>query len=141
VRSGGNVFTSNEDIFSYLNRELARRAVEPSIDLPFDFNCGYVGYFGFELKAALACKTRHRSDHPDCALLAVDRSVVINHQENDVYLLYLGQQADERDAACWFDSITPQLSARPSEIPEVSFSEQVNFAECQSRERKATRRI
>ena len=135
VRRGGTTSFSQEDLFSYLNREIARRAIEPSIDLPFDFNCGYVGYFGYELKAALGCKTEHRSDHPDCALLAVDRCVVVDHQENEVYLLYLGQEADELDAACWFDSITPHLNARPSEPPAVSFSEPVNLAECQSRER------
>ncbi len=135
VRHGESVSVSHEDLFSYLNREIARRAVEPSIDLPFNFNCGYVGYFGYELKAALGCKTEHRSDHPDCALLAVDRCVVVDHQENEVYLLYLGQESDGLDAACWFDSITPQLKARPSELPAVSFCEPINFAECQSRER------
>ena len=135
VRHGGTASVSHEDIFSYLNREIARRAVEPSIDLPFDFNCGYVGYFGYELKAAMGCKTGHRSDHPDCALLAVDRCVVVDHQEDDVYLLYLGQRAEERAAASWFDSITPHLHARSSETLPASFGEPVSFAECQSRER------
>ena len=135
VRHGATASVSHEDLFSYLNREIARRAVEPSIDLPFDFNCGYVGYFGYELKAALGCKTQHRSRQPDCALLAVDRCVVIDHQENDVYLLYLGQEADEQAAACWFDSITPHLKTRLPETPAVSFSEPVNFADGQSRER------
>jgi para-aminobenzoate synthetase len=134
VRRAGEVFISNEDLFSYLNREIARRAVEPSIDLPFDFNCGYVGYFGYELKAALDRKTRHRSEHPDCALLLVDRCVVIDHQERDVYLLYLGGPADERVATRWFDEITPQLHARTSVASPALFSEPVNFAECQSRE-------
>lgn len=135
VRHGAMASVSHEDIFSYLNREIARRAVEPSINLPFDFNCGYVGYFGYELKAAIGCKTKHRSDHPDCALLAVDRCVVIDHQENDVYLLYLGDESDELAAAGWFDSVTPHLNTRPSETRAVSFSEPVSFAECQSEER------
>jgi para-aminobenzoate synthetase len=135
VRHGGTASVSREDLFSYLNREIGRRAVEPSIDLPFDFNCGYVGYFGYELKAALGYKTAHRSEHPDCALLAVDRCVVVDHQENQVYLLYLGHEAEEKAAACWFDSITPHLKTRTSEVRESSFSEQVSFAECQSRER------
>src|SRR6185503_20076012 len=114
VRHGGTASVSHEDIFTYLRREIDRRAVEPSIDLPFDFNCGYVGYFGYELKAALGCKTTHHSDQPDCALLAVDRCVVIDHQEKDVYLLYLGAVSDEHAAANWFDEITPQLQARSS---------------------------
>jgi para-aminobenzoate synthetase len=135
VRQGGKISVTHEDLFSYLNREIARRAIEPSIDLPFSFNCGYVGYFGYELKAAIGYKTKHRSNHPDCALLAVDRCVVIDHQENDVYLLYVGHEADERNAASWFDSITPQLHARPSQTQPPCINEPVNFAECQSQER------
>jgi para-aminobenzoate synthetase len=135
VRHGGTASVTREDLFSYLNREIARRAVEPSIDLPFDFNCGYVGYFGYELKAAIGCKTKHRSDHPDCALLAVDRCVVVDHQENDVYLLYLGHAADEWASESWFDSITPHLHARSSALASSSFSEPHSFAECQSQER------
>ena len=39
-----------ESIFDYLSREM-RRLRYLSDDLPFDFNCGFVGYFGYELKA------------------------------------------------------------------------------------------
>ena len=135
VRHGGTASVSREDVFSYLKREIDQRAVEPSIDLPFNFNCGYVGYFGYELKAATGCKTKHRSDHPDCALLAVDRAVVVDHQENDVYLLYVGQATDERAAARWFDEITPQLHTRSSSTQPAFFGEPVSFSECQSQER------
>ena len=40
----------DESIFDYLSREM-RRLRYLSHDLPFDFNCGFVGYFGYELKA------------------------------------------------------------------------------------------
>ena len=39
-----------ESIFDYLSREM-KRLRYLSDDLPFDFNCGFVGYFGYELKA------------------------------------------------------------------------------------------
>ena len=39
-----------ESIFDYLSREM-RRLRYVSDDLPFDFNCGFVGYLGYELKA------------------------------------------------------------------------------------------
>ena len=39
-----------ESIFDYLGRE-TRRLRRPPGDLPFDFDCGFAGYFGYELKA------------------------------------------------------------------------------------------
>ena len=41
---------TSESIFDYLSREM-KRLRYLSDDLPFDFNCGFVGYFGYELKA------------------------------------------------------------------------------------------
>src|SRR4051812_37373791 len=40
----------HESVFDYCERELRRlRATAP--ELPFDFTCGFAGYFGYELKA------------------------------------------------------------------------------------------
>ena len=50
VERGGETEMLRESIFDYLSREM-RRLRYLSDDLPFDFNCGFVGYFGYELKA------------------------------------------------------------------------------------------
>ncbi len=57
-----------ESIFDYLSREM-RRMRYLSHDLPFDFNCGFVGYFGYELKADCEGNDAHRSSMPDAAFV------------------------------------------------------------------------
>jgi len=90
------------NVFDYLQRELARRRVDdPS--LPFDFTGGYVGYFGYEMKAECGAVNRHRAATPDASWLFADRLVVVDHQEQVTYLLCLAEDtpAASADAAAW----------------------------------------
>ena len=67
-------------------------------DLPFDFRCGFVGYFGYEMRAECDSPTpRHVSPVPDAALYFADRVVAVDHSNDDVYLLAL--VPDEIDIA------------------------------------------
>ena len=50
-------------------------------ELPFDFTGGYVGYFGYELKADCGSSNRHRADTPDASWLFADRLIAVDHQE------------------------------------------------------------
>ncbi len=68
-----------ETIFDYLRREL-RRLSAPRTTLPFDFNCGFVGYFGYELKADCGGDAAHRSPLPDAAFVFADRLIVFDHR-------------------------------------------------------------
>ena len=52
IRRGRSIVVRNESVFSYLDRELGRR-FSATPGLPFDFNLGYVGYLGYELKRDL----------------------------------------------------------------------------------------
>ena len=66
--------------------------------LPFDFRCGFVGYFGYEMRAECDSPTpRHVSPVPDAALYFADRVVAVDHSNDDVYLLAL--VPDEIDIA------------------------------------------
>ena len=49
--------TRRESIFDYLDREL-RRLGTVGDELPFDLTCGFVGYFGYGLKAASTAASR-----------------------------------------------------------------------------------
>lgn len=98
----------DESIFDYLKREIQVRG-QSSEDLPFDFNCGFVGYFGYELKAECGSELVHISSLPDAMFLFADRMIAIDHQEQALYLLCLTQKGQMAQAEAWFEEIKSQL--------------------------------
>ncbi|RSM47541.1 aminodeoxychorismate synthase component I [Actinoplanes sp. ATCC 53533] len=117
--------------FDYLQRELARRRVDdPS--LPFDFTGGYVGYFGYEMKAECGAVNRHRAATPDASWLFADRLVVVDHQEHVTYVLCLAEDtpAASAEAATWLKRTagflrTVPAPARPAAppVPGTSYAD------------------
>jgi para-aminobenzoate synthetase len=91
VESGGGVATFAESIFDYLDNAVGSwEAAMP--ELPFDFDCGFAGYFGYELKAECDGVAAHRAATPDAAFVFADRMVAFDHLEGHTYLLALGQE-------------------------------------------------
>jgi len=88
VRRRSGVEVHHESIFDYLGREL-RRLRHLSAGLPFDFDCGFTGYLGYELKADCGGVAAHRAETPDAALIFADRLIAFDHQERHTYLLAL----------------------------------------------------
>jgi para-aminobenzoate synthetase len=118
-------------IFDYLAARLPRRVIGPP--LPFDFACGYVGYFGYELKADCGSPNRHRAPMADACWLFTDRMLAVDHEAGRSYLLALddGSPAGGRAAGAWLDKTASLLCTLP---PPTSLPACVNC----SRE-KATR--
>jgi para-aminobenzoate synthetase len=106
-------------IFDYLKRELEQRHCS-SEELPFDFNCGFVGYFGYELKAECGSQLKHPSSLPDAMFLLADRMIAIDHQEQTLYLLFLVQQGQYDLAQAWFEWIKQQIENLPPLSPIVT---------------------
>ena len=105
-------------VFEYLQGELARRrADDPAV--PFDFTCGYVGYFGYEMKADCGSDNRHRAATPDAGWLFADRVVVVDHQERVTYLLCLAEDtpAGRVGADEWLGKTGTLLRAARSAVP------------------------
>jgi len=86
VERGGKVAMHDESIFDYLDREL-RALRQLSAELPFDFDCGFAGYLGYELKADCGGEAAHRAATPDAAFVFADRLIAFDHQEHHTYLL------------------------------------------------------
>lgn len=105
--------TRAESIFSYLSRVLAERAIPSDPALPFDFAGGYVGYFGYELKAECGGADAHRADTPDACFLFADRVLVFDAHERVLHLLCLTRPGDAASARSWFDQTRAQLSDLP----------------------------
>jgi para-aminobenzoate synthetase len=108
VERRGGVEVHDESIFDYLGRE-QRRLRHLSADLPFDFDCGFAGYFGYELKADCGSEAAHRADTPDAAFVFADRLIAFDHQEGHTYLLALAGAADD-----WIEETSRRLAALPA---------------------------
>jgi para-aminobenzoate synthetase len=120
IARDGAVETSQESIFDYLSREM-RRLRYLSDDLPFDFNCGFVGYLGYELKADCEGEAAHASSMPDAAFVFADRLIAFDHVERTTYVLAV---ADDDEAAVeqaerWIRDTSLRLVSLPAvEAPD-----------------------
>ncbi|MBD2138840.1 aminodeoxychorismate synthase component I [Anabaena sp. FACHB-1237] len=109
ITQSDTVVCRHESIFTYLNREIEYRRCYTD-ELPFDFNCGFVGYFGYELKAECGSQLVNFSPLPDAIFLFADRFIAIDHQEHCIYLLQLIKIGEPSSPGTWFDNIEQQLT-------------------------------
>jgi para-aminobenzoate synthetase len=79
-------------------------------DLPFEFDCGFVGYLGYELKSECGYESPHSSPHPDAALIFSDRLVVFDHEQQQTYLLCLHRLEEKTAAEAWLDATSARLA-------------------------------
>jgi para-aminobenzoate synthetase len=103
---------AKESIFDYLDRRTAELRPAELPDLPFEFDCGFVGYLGYELKGECGYAAPHESEHPDAAFLLADRVIAFDHEENRTYLLCLHRLGEEEAADAWLDETDCRLTAR-----------------------------
>ena len=95
-------------VFRYLKNELRDRyCLAP--ELPFDFNGGFVGYLGYELKAECGGAAAHKSPYPDSRFIFVDRLLAFDHHERCLYLVYTGANSDSTKATAWLDEMEHRL--------------------------------
>jgi para-aminobenzoate synthetase len=99
--------------FEYLDGELRARRTRVPEGLPFEFNLGYVGCLGYELKAQTGGHAAHRAQTPDAALVFADRMLAIDHVEGTCYLLALSTGGHDFDALAWLDRAARRLRALP----------------------------
>ncbi|WP_070108515.1 aminodeoxychorismate synthase component I [Burkholderia plantarii] len=103
-------------LFDLLAANLAARRVEAPAALPFGFDLGYAGVFGYELKGETGGSAAWRSDTPDAAFVFATRLIVIDHIERKTWLLHLGEADDARrhaEAEAWFDTVEAELRSLP----------------------------
>jgi para-aminobenzoate synthetase len=116
VTRHGKVEVYRESIFSYLDRMLRERhaAIE---GLPFDFNLGYAGYLGYELKADCGGDAAHKSATPDAAFVFADRMIAFDHEENIAFLVCLDEEAHTDRAKGWIEDMYEKLQNMPAVRP------------------------
>jgi para-aminobenzoate synthetase len=108
VTKGKQTVTHAQTLFSFLEQELRERR-QITEGLPFDFNCGYVGYLGYELKADCDGSAVHASPHPDAALIFADRLIAFDHEQQMVYLVCADDDEHEQRAHTWINETARRL--------------------------------
>ncbi|TCC10539.1 aminodeoxychorismate synthase component I [Kribbella soli] len=91
---------ADSDVFAELNELLAARAAEPPPELAGLFCGGYVGYFGYELKALTGGVAAHEAPTPDALWIWANRFVVIDHDRDVTHLVALDEPGAGED---WLD--------------------------------------
>ena len=114
IERRGEVELREESIFDYLSEELARLRGLGIEDLPFDFDCGFAGYLGYELKADCEGEAAHSAAAPDAALVFADRLIAFDHREEHTYLLALTDSASQGEAERWIEETCQLLAALPT---------------------------
>jgi len=112
-----------DSFFDYLDRRIAHLSAPVPPGLPFDFNLGYVGFLGYEMKAECGAQAAHRSEAPDAAFLFVDRMVAFDHLEGTCYLLEL--RGDGAAGEAWMDEVSAALTSLPRTSTRETFDEQL----------------
>ncbi|TLS40787.1 aminodeoxychorismate synthase component I [Streptomyces montanus] len=119
-RAGRPLRKVRSNVFDYLKRQLETRHVDAT-GLPFDFTGGYVGYFGYELKADCGSANRHRAETPDACWLFADRLIAVDHQEGFTYAVCLAEDTPQatREATEWLDTTMAQLTFVSTDKPTL----------------------
>ncbi|HET9197322.1 MAG TPA: aminodeoxychorismate synthase component I [Solirubrobacterales bacterium] len=99
-----------EPLLDRLQRRLEALCPAELPDLPFEFDCGFVGYLGYELKSECGHASPHTSNHPDAALILSDRLIAFGHKEKVTYLLCLHKPGEEEAAQAWLSDTAAHLA-------------------------------
>ncbi len=110
IERAGETEVLRESIFDYLSGEM-RRLRYLSDDLPFDFNCGFVGYFGYELKAECGGSAAHRSSLPDALFFFAQRLIAFDHLEQCTYVLCVSEPDGAEEAERWIAETCLRLAS------------------------------
>lgn len=108
VSRNGDKIQLNETIFDYLERELKSRYIETE-GLPFDFNGGYAGYLGYELKSDCGGSAAHRAETPDAGFIFADRLIAFDHEEDIAYLVCVDDEDHDERAREWLTEMSVRL--------------------------------
>jgi para-aminobenzoate synthetase len=105
-------------IFDYLERRLTEHRLGNPAPVPL--NLGYVGWFGYELKALGPGDRRHESPYPDAFFVLADRMVIVNHESSTAWLGTLEDETTAGAVAAWTERAQRRLAqCRAPTPPDV----------------------
>jgi len=127
VTEDGRVRSAPGSIFDALEERLRTNRLPWDSAVPFDLACGYVGYFGYEMRDECGSPTRHTSAHPDAQWMTACRMVAVDHETDTTWVFALADGGDGsvRRAQRWVTETTERIHAlRDAEPRPVMHLEQ-----------------
>lgn len=118
-KSVGSTHQLCGSIFDVLEAKLRTGGFPRDDALPFDLVCGYVGYFGYEMKAECGSSNVHVAEHPDAQWMTASRMIAIDHQTERSWVLALGDgDPHSREVAeKWVNDTAARLRQMRDERP------------------------
>ena len=108
-----NTITLQQSIFEFLKEEIKQFAIKP-LNVPFNFQCGFIGYFSYELyQETLNITAKHPSSYPEAQFLFLDRALIIDHQEQCCFLLALHEKGAVSDIKPWINNLKIACKLQP----------------------------
>lgn len=98
------------DVFARI-REGLSVALDGGGNLPFDFVGGWLGYFGYELKALTEIDGPHRAKQPDLFLRFVSRFLAYDHLAHSWYAVATGPEHRQQEDRDWLQHTEAALRA------------------------------
>jgi para-aminobenzoate synthetase len=110
---GAGPRSSPGSIFDALDSRLRDNRLPWDPGLPFDLACGYVGYFGYEMKAECGSPNTHASPQPDALWMLASRMIAIDHETDTTWIFALADGADRtiRLAQRWVDKTARRIES------------------------------
>jgi para-aminobenzoate synthetase len=117
IRDASGVHRAEGSAFDVLERRLSERRLPGDTGLPFDFTAGYVGYFGYEMKADCGADAAHQAPTPDAMWMFADRMIAVDHETGLAYLLACHDGTDSLLAAArsWVEETARRLAELPAD--------------------------
>ncbi|MCG8466261.1 MAG: aminodeoxychorismate synthase component I [Xanthomonadales bacterium] len=92
--------------------------------LPFEFHGGWVGFFGYEMKALCGADAAFENPNPDALWFKADRFIAFDHLHHSLYLVANSAQENDPELQQWFDQTSSQIAAlSPCAAPQVKHSQ------------------
>ncbi|XP_071717647.1 aminodeoxychorismate synthase, chloroplastic [Rutidosis leptorrhynchoides] len=109
-----------DGFFHYMNKELQSIHYDEKDyeGLPFEFYGGYIGYLGYGLKVECSgvSHNRHKAETPDACFFFADNLIVIDHSNNDIYILSIHDQTNNKPTTTWLHDAEQNLIALKKEL-------------------------
>lgn len=110
IKKANETIELEKSIFDFIEEEIKKYDIHSKKDnYPFEFLCGFAGFFGYEMKSDCGYAVTYHSKEPDAVFLFLDRIIVFDHLEKTMYFVSLVESNKTECANQWFDELEKEV--------------------------------